>query len=271
MLFNVRIAAYFHANAVFQKTMRADIAQLAAIVAHAKASRLHPEVAGNQQYWSHHSTFKYVASIRFVTKDASLAGKETTMTSVSEWIGSIPPLKTQAILMTSGTAFTVNYITGPQNWSVTWSRASRFDPERPWSIEYSATRGSPGVEMDRPEVSVDGASAELDNTLSEVDVLSGSSRVLAEWQKIIQQARANLHSRTPEIAYHPDVLPRAGYSLASRQLLAAAFGGWVLGGMGSWNDLADAALPASANLKSVTKRLSKSLLQDIMTAINWGC
>ena len=74
----------------------------------------------------------------------------------------------------------------------------------------------------------------------------------------------------PTAPYHPDILPPAGYTLAAQQLLAAAVGGFVFGGMGSWNDSAPESADARPQYERLSEELYAAVTGGLVVAINGG-
>src|SRR5688572_967471 len=65
--------------------MNAIIAQAAALAAHARARRIDPKLGGDEDYWTRHSTFQFVRSLRFAV------GKRRLFWSSATDIASTPP------------------------------------------------------------------------------------------------------------------------------------------------------------------------------------
>lgn len=120
-------------------------------------------------------------------------------------------------------------------WTGHWRVAEPNHPrQRIWAVSYRgvSTRGL------RPyQVSLNDAAERL------AEALDAAREVALDnswdtWAERLRLASAELSSPSPTIKYHADMLPPRGYGLRARQVLAGVSAGWVLGGMGSWNDLA---------------------------------
>ena len=70
--------------------------------------------------------------------------------------------------------------------------------------------------------------------------------------------------------FHPDILPSAGYTLAARQWLAAEVGGFVFGGMGSWNDGGPVSAQARLEYDRLTEELYSAVTDVLRVAVNTG-
>ena len=93
-----------------------------------------------------------------------------------------------------------------------------------------------------------------------------SSQDLTTWSDVFGKALAILEAESPEIPYHPDLLPEE-VDLSCRRLMAAAASAYVFGGMGSWNDMwfeDDAA----ASYQDITRSLYQAVMFAIDAAAN---
>ncbi len=130
-------------------------------------------------------------------------------------------------------------------WRAKWSidDVAYRNQDRFWSVEYCQItekprehkrRAADGRIMESPEV------REMKEIFADVlsEAKSFSERAnLDDWSEEFGEAIRLLSDASPEIPYHPDLLPDSFHSLSARQLLASACKAWVFGGMGSWNDL----------------------------------
>lgn len=82
------------------------------------------------------------------------------------------------------------------------------------------------------------------------------------------QALALLSSQSPEIPYHPDLLPSTGYSDLARQIIASAARAWVFGGMMSFNDLGFKSFALDREYKVLLPRLYETVINSLLSAAN---
>jgi hypothetical protein len=149
-----------------------------------------------------------------------------------------------------------------ERWSGRWAVTAPLDPEqRIWHAEFhgAPTRSKRSHSMTRHD-----AARRLDAALDAAVALVGGRQHFESWEKTFRDARSVLSSASPEIPYHPDLLPE-GYFLEARRLLAAASHAWVFGGMGSWNDV---ALLDDERYKPVTAELFEAVLESVVAATN---
>lgn len=119
-------------------------------------------------------------------------------------------------------------------WVPSWNVTRGHDSEqRIWSVTYQGRR------LERPLVSaeepVQRAGEALTRALSSARQLA-SEAGYDDWIECFREAERALSDPSPEIPYHPDLLPPSTPPDVQR-LLAGASKAWVFGGMGSWNDL----------------------------------
>ena len=150
-------------------------------------------------------------------------------------------------------------------WSGHWAVTAPQHPEhRIWNARFDGVptriKLSHGPALDD---SARRLGAALDAALS---LVAGRPH-FESWEKTFRDARAVLSSASPEVPYHPDLLPSDGYTLEARRLLAAAGHSWVFGGMGTWNDV---ALDDDARYRPVTVELFEAVLQALVAATNSG-
>jgi hypothetical protein len=147
-------------------------------------------------------------------------------------------------------------------WVGNWDVTAPQDPsQRIWSVRYLGQKVDVGI-LESPNLH------EAGNRLRQA--LEGAREVAFEnswhdWAAVFSKALKELSSDDPTIACHPDLLPSNGYGLEARQVLAAVSAGWVLGGMGSWNDL---AARDEARYTSATAALHVGLLDAAVAGTN---
>jgi hypothetical protein len=119
--------------------------------------------------------------------------------------------------------------------------------QRIWSVVYGGREGAPttfaGLQGHLEQVRL-----KFRESLEEIGDFARSQEY-TQWEPWFTEALELLDSPAPVPPYHGDILPRIGYPLCARQLMAAAIRGWVFGGMGSWNDLSP---PNTAEYERVT-------------------
>jgi hypothetical protein len=108
------------------------------------------------------------------------------------------------------------------------------------------------------------AQAELESALSTAQTFSDARGLGFGWR--LADARTALANPSPRPVHHLDLLPRRGFPLAARQLVAAADRGWVFGGMGSWNDRSF----TDNGEQDAFDEVSTSLLQALILAVASG-
>jgi hypothetical protein len=124
-----------------------------------------------------------------------------------------------------------------------------------------------GLQVDAIDLPVEEARKQLRSALNRAKNFSQEVH-FNPWGEYFAEAVNLLDHREPTIPYHPDVLPSEFYSLSSRQVIAAAFKGWVFGGMGSWNDfVADSSSLKDEHL-DISLELYRAILFAIATAVN---
>jgi hypothetical protein len=150
-----------------------------------------------------------------------------------------------------------------QVWSGTMAYVEGADRQRPWDVSMQLFEGGPPVA--RP--SVEDAARELDQALAQATEIArreGWDR----WATWFERAQARLVAGEPAPRFHPDLAPDGALDLPHRRLLASAVGGWVFGGMGSWND---AVLPDPERqdaFEAATLRLYTALVTALMAVVN---
>jgi len=119
----------------------------------------------------------------------------------------------------------------PRLWVPRWKYEGG---DKPWKVRVTglASIHSP------PQTVVGLTEAERSLRSALESALDFSTRAELEWfPGAFSKALALLDSETPEIPYHPDLLPSSGYSLLARKIAASSSMAYVFGGMGSFNDI----------------------------------
>ena len=153
--------------------------------------------------------------------------------------------------------------TGDSEW---WSgRWEVTQPKHPrqliWKVTYNGERAW-GARA--PVAELEHTTRELAESLERIRDFARSEN--AEfWVPWFSEALDLLSSPSPVPPTYPDLLPASGFSLRSRQILAAVERGWVFGGMGSWNDLGTSNLAA---YDEVTRAYFDAVMNAAVTAVN---
>jgi hypothetical protein len=262
-------------DAAGETTVNGELAQLVALSAHGNAA-----LAGHAAEWDpENSVFRFVNAVRFV-------GPSSEASDCTAWwnllkndgisrlcLVRVPPARRfPGVAEHHEVAFAGGLAAGilaqsrgnpRQIWRAYWQVTEPNHPNRAiWSIEYRS--GDVASLTSLPAwPSLDSAAAALAGALRRIRTFAGTQE-LESWTPWFDQALALLSSPEPVPPTHPDLLPAPGYSLAARQILAAAVRGWVFGGMGSWND-ADIPDPA---YESVTRDYFEAVMNGIVAAVN---
>lgn len=151
-----------------------------------------------------------------------------------------------------------------------WYPAWRYEGgagSKPWTVEYRSLMFDTNHALPQLELGV--VKARLRDAIAQAELFArgagDSTRYWAEW---FSKALRLLDDTSPNPPYHPDMLPEEGYSLAARQILAAAAQAYVFGGMGSWNDLWLDEEGARREYERVTRELYESIKLATVAAPN---
>lgn len=156
--------------------------------------------------------------------------------------------------------------------SVLWQGFDRLgdrdDPEQKiWLTAYLRTGESPS--LDATVVSLPLMAAELDAALADAEALAVEMKHdMPElgWDAVFGEARAALKADNPTPPYYAlDAF--ADLSLEQRRLWSCVVTGWVFGGMGSWNDMAQDTANA-ADYERVSERLFRALCDGVCALAN---
>ena len=265
--------------------MNGMLAQTAALVAHAKASRVDPSAGGDAGYWRDHSTFQYVHSLSFLERRRRLfrASVETVATGVVDWLAGLRDVSPDTVNLVpapdpgalpghlaaafAGPASHGIGVEGGDAWVPRWAVTHQGDPlQRIWTVAYVRAEGS----APRPSsAGLEHAREALRAALEDARAFADSESALSPWCETFHEAERQLARDDPRVPYHPDILPQKLYRTPARQLLAASVQGWVFGGMGSWNDVVFEGT-ARGRYDTVTRRLYAAVTDALAAAVNSG-
>lgn len=267
--------------------MNGELAQTAALAAHAKAHAVDARLGGDDTYWAAHSTFKYVKTITFVVVKRRFlrSSQQQVATTPSGWMAALPP-SSLITLFSRGPAGSLRahiasaFVSGTRDgivvssngsggiWVPSWDLTRDEYPEHKiWRVRYVMVKGSaiPLLAM-----TVEEARERLGKILRVAADFAGADLALSSWCETFRKAEDALGAPNPVAPYHPDILPPDGYTLAARQLLAAAVGGFVFGGMGSWNDYSPESSDARQEYERLSEQLYAAVTDGLRVAVNDG-
>jgi hypothetical protein len=161
---------------------------------------------------------------------------------------------------------------GRQNstWTDQWEVADRDAPDRRiWDVDLHGKRVA--GPMDIRSFGVGDSLARLKTALERTHEFAKSND-LAPWTDWFGGALQAASAPDPTYRFHPDIAPAGWLPLERRQLLAAAVGSWVFGGMGSWNDIGFYGRPNSDDLTAeyteITNELYEAMMSGFVAAVN---
>lgn len=265
--------------------MNAELAQVAALVAHAKVALALSDPGAFLTVQN--STFKFVHAVSFEREQRRLL-RSTRVVSVgaspSDWyryLASCGASQVELALWSSpgelpdhvaagfsgGGSWGIR-TRGPRRtslWRGLWEPDRRDDPSnRIWSVVYRefSDSGPPG-----PSPPIREASEGLCRLLGQAEQLARDAdlSMWAEWFGVALQRASASHA---VFDYHPDILPPTGYAEAARVLLSACEKAWAFGGMGSWNDVGFEDPDLEARYRDVTPKLYSAVLVGIAASVN---
>lgn len=266
--------------------MNGILAQSAALAAHAQARWLDPRLGGDEVYWERHSTFRYVRTLTFKSLKRGLfrESEVEVASSPCEWMATFPvdarvalvclgastPVEASAaspFVSSARAGIAVLWDGGGNLWSPAWEAVGRYPDTKIWRVTYLARAT---LEVKATWQPLNEARTALADTLNDVAAFASAHEGLLGWRETFEKASQALHAPEPISPYHPDILPLEGYSLPARQLLAASVGGFVFGGMGSWNDCAFEEPEVQPRYECVTRQLYTAVLGGLVSAVNTG-
>jgi hypothetical protein len=264
--------------------MNGELAQLVALVAHTKLALSPSEAA--ERLTLENSTFRFVHALQFeeTRRLFGIARTARVASSPDEWCDHLRRIGVDSVELSIWSRHgrfadhVLSALSGGGHWGISTTRAAstslwiaRWTPDHPrdpqrriWSVSYRESlaaavtpiRSNPGDAADR-----------LRQALRRAGDLAGDLE-LAVWADCFAEAELRLTAEPVRYEFHPDMLPRAGYGIASRRLLAACEKAWVFGGMGSWNDLGFQEPAVAARYHSVTTELYGAVTSGIASAVN---
>ncbi|KLN61688.1 hypothetical protein WH96_04975 [Kiloniella spongiae] len=159
-------------------------------------------------------------------------------------------------LITTGPGFT-------EQWRANWQLDDRASEQTVWQVHYGCVQKS-DQETPRPTISLAQTTARLEKILREISKLA-SRLGYDNWPAVFSKALDALEGK-PGTALPPALRPPyyAVYPKEAHRLLAAAYSGWVFGGMGSWNDVVFSNLEDQAEYDRLTPTLYQSLCHAIV-------
>lgn len=269
------------------KDVNGILAQTAALAALAKVHALDPRLGGDDAYWAAHSTFKYVKAVTFVAVKRGFfrSSQEEIATTPPGWMtalprgsvirffslgaaGNLPAHVASAFVGGTREGIAVSSSAANGIWIPAWEATGDKYPEpQIWRVRYTMMK-APGIPPFAPRVQM--ARERLGKVLREATDFAAADPGLSSWCETFRKAAAALEAPNPVAPYHPDILPPEGYTLDARQLLAAAVGGFVFGGMGSWNDGGPESSEARQQYDRLSKKLYAAVMEGLGVAVNDG-
>ncbi len=255
--------------------MNGELAQLIALVAHGNA---YLGAAPDADAPALDSAFSFVASLRFarytapgdenpiiVARDAAawlnwLRARHTRRLWVVAPDWTRDDLAERIAVAFSGAAPQAIQADAPDGyelWCPLWQVVKR--DEKPWAVEYGGLMAAHSHAPQLPNLGA--AQDDLRRALGQtLDFVSRADIAYTNWQAVFDGALQALDNPNPPAS---NSLPRAGFGLQARQLLASATRAYVFGGMGSWNDLGW----QEAELNDEYNRVSGALYAAVKAAI----
>lgn len=265
--------------------MNAELAQAAALAAHAKIALASPDPDGFLT--RENSTFRFVHELVFESARRRflrspeirpigaapidwfrhLAGAGILRVDVVVWDATGRLTSHVAAGFAGGGSWGIRTAGAGATslWLGRWSPDHRGDPEdRIWSVAY---REFPGRSPAPPRASIAEAAERLRAALARAERLASDADV-SPWAAWFGDALRKLDASPVTFEYHPEILPATGYGLPARRLLAACERAWAFGGMGSWNDLGFADPDLEARYRAVTPELYAAVVNGVAVAVN---
>jgi hypothetical protein len=264
--------------------MNGEFAQVIALVAHGNYFLNHSEISKIDL--SGNSTFQFVNEVKFVRYKNTMDKHGIEVASnVTDWFDYLRFNHVKrlwnigfawdrndlaehiAVAFSGGTpiAIQVDLPKGFELWYPLWKTGGQ--PQKPWFVEYRGLvfgYSHAAVQMDLEDVK-----NKLRISISLAQQFAKRSEVdLKGWVDIFTKAINLLDSENAIAPYHPDMLPVSGFSIETRQILAAAAQAFVFGGMGSWNDLGFEKPEVQKEYEEVTKTLYQAVKMSILMASN---
>ena len=265
--------------------MNGTVSQIVALVSAANGvllGKFDPD-----SFYPAHAEFKYCNTVHFVELKKGLFGKARAVQrnkDPNEWLGQLPAIHAVQAWLT----FTpqneshipdhqlAGFVGGGGRWQLVvsmedaiefWtSRWEVTNPDAPddriWKVTYSCVNKVVG-RLEIPQPDLDSATTRLHDALKAAQEFA-AKHDLPTWADWFQNANSCLDpSRPVDFPDYINFVCLDAYPEISQRLFAAAYNGWVFGGMGSWNDLS--FQPKSEDV--LYQRLSSDLYAAITNAI----
>lgn len=238
--------------------MNGELSQLVALCSAANGA-LTDAVIG--PIYPDHSVFKFCNSVRFVDLKKGLLGKSREVErhkNPNDWLRSLQNTQALRVWLTFATAGNIDapvhqlaaFAGGGGNWQIVLATdaatelwMSRWEvtdqnasDSRIWGVTYGcvgkSNHGSPA-----PVADLDAAASRLQSVLTDTRDFADKHE-LPSWSEWFQRALDCTNPSKPiTFPDYIDFIYLDSYPEIAQRLLAAAYNGWVFGGMGSWNDL----------------------------------
>lgn len=239
--------------------MNGELSQLVALSSAANCVLTNPHATDS--IYPNHSAFKFCNSVRFVDLKKGLFGKSREVErhkDPNEWLRSLQNTHAVRAWLTFTTVGNANapdhqlaaFAGGGGNWQLALATdkesefwISRWDvtnqnasDSRIWGVTYGCV-GKSDHELSVPQADLNVAASRLRSALTATRDFAAKHELpsWAEWyQRAIDCADPSKSITFPE---YIDFICLGSYPEIAQRLFAAAYNGWVFGGMGSWNDL----------------------------------
>lgn len=269
--------------------MNADLAQTIALTAYGNAFLNGSKYAQPPELSQTNSTFQLVSSVRFVREEVkSGTGKREidVARNTAGWFEDlrarkatrlwliifevqhthVPPNIAVALSGFSGWAMQVDMESGYEFWVPHWESAQQnAQHRRVWDVRYRGIFSN--TSGDSAHLDVSHSISDLRGALEAAEQFARKAYV-DFWADWFTNALSQLDSVEPIPPFHVSILPKMGYNLRARQLMAAAVQSFVFGGMGSWNDLSFSDEELQYEYVQVTRNLYKAVMGAFVAATN---
>lgn len=261
--------------------MNGELAQLISLVAYGNMF-----LRGREVDLSANSTFQYNSLVKFARykNNQDKQGAEVA-NGVSDWFAFLHSIKASrlwyiafawqrqdipehiAVSFSGGVpiAIQADLPNGFELWYPQWKTGGA--EQKPWLVEYRSLMFPNSHVL--PVQKMSGIKNQLKKAISQAEKFAKQSDVKADyWATWFTKSLEALESTTPEMPFHPDLLPSSGFDLETRQVLASAVQSYVFGGMGSWNDMGFEKPNIQKEYDKVTKELYEAVKLAIVMATN---
>jgi hypothetical protein len=248
-------------------------------------------------FFPRHADFKFCRNVVFVEVKRNWLGRrhETPVAGdPNGWLESIkaagaqralvewtepgnPPIAAHLLAAFVGGGGTwsllVQYPEHVDRWLARWEVGDQNDPDRRvWNVTYGlvATTAVPPLSpLEMSRVDLNSLADRFRSVLAEAEALAVSVQYLEGFAATFRRALDMLTGNAP--AAFPDYIEFVCldcYPEIARRLFAAAYTGWVFGGMGSWNDLVPDDPDLRRQHEDVSARLYAVTTEAIEQAAN---